>query len=135
MFAATGAAALLLSRGYPAGTVLHMGPGFFPRALGGILVCLGLWIGLAGLRHGAPIEGGWSPRALIVLPLAMVGFGVLVERAGFVPALVVLVVGAAAAGREFRAGEVLLLAVGLTAMAVALFVWALGLPYPLLPGF
>ena len=80
------------------------------------------------------IEGNWSPRALIVLPLAFVLFGVLMEHAGFVPAMLVLIVGSAAAGTEFRLGEVLVLSVLLTAMCVALFIWALGLPYPLIVG-
>ena len=39
--------------------------------------------------------------------------------------------GSATAGREFKIVEVLLLAVGLTAFAVALFIYGLGLPYPL----
>jgi len=47
---------------------------------------------------------------------------------------VVLIVGSAAAGTEFRWGEVLALSVALTAMCVALFIWALGLPYPLIVG-
>ena len=51
------------------------------------------------------------------------------------PALLVLIVGSAAAGTEFRLIEVLLLAVALTAFSVALFIWGLGLPYPLLVGW
>jgi len=45
-----------------------------------------------------------------------------------------LIVGSAAAGTEFRIGEVLALSVFLTIMSVALFIWALGLPYPLIVG-
>jgi hypothetical protein len=132
----TGAAALLIAREYPFGTVLRMGPGFFPRVLGGILVLFGLHVMVRGLRGGGEeIAGGWSPRALVLLPLSMVLFGLLVERAGFVPALAALVFGSAAAGREFRLVEVLLLTVALTALSVAVFVWALGLPYPLVRGF
>jgi hypothetical protein len=71
-------------------------------------------------------------RALIVLPLAMILFGVLMEQAGFVPAIAALAVGSAAAGRQFRLLEVLLLAAFLTAASVAIFVWGLGLPYPLI---
>ncbi len=58
-------------------------------------------------------------------------FGLLMEYAGFVPALMVLIVGSAAAGSEFKLKEALLLAAGLTAFAVALFIYGLGLPYPL----
>lgn len=135
MLIGTGAASLFFARGYPVGTVLRMGPGYFPRVLGGLLVLFGLYLAVVGLRRGERIPGGWSPRALIVLPLSMVLFGVLVERAGFVPALVALVFGSAAAGREFRAVEVGLLTVLLTALSVAVFIWGLGLPYPLFKGF
>ena len=48
--------------------------------------------------------------------------------------MVALIVGSAAAGTEFRIGEVLVLSVLLTVMCVALFIWALGLPYPLIIG-
>jgi hypothetical protein len=57
------------------------------------------------------------------------------EHAGFIPALLVLIFGSAAAGTEFKLVEVLLLAVGLTAFSVALFIYGLGLPYPLLTGW
>jgi hypothetical protein len=57
------------------------------------------------------------------------------DYAGFVPALMVLIVGSALAGSEFRLIEVLVLAAGLTFFAVALFIWALGMPYPLFIGW
>ena len=56
------------------------------------------------------------------------------ERAGFVPAMLVLIFGSATASTEFRFVEVLLFSVVLTALSVAVFVWALGLPYPLIAG-
>jgi hypothetical protein len=133
-FLATGVAAMLVARGYPAGTAPRMGPGYFPRVLAGILILFGLHAVWRGLRRPERIEGAWSPRALIVLPLAMVLFGVLMEHAGFVPAIAALVLGSAAAGRQFRLLEVLLLTGFLTAISVAIFVWGLGLPYPLIKG-
>jgi hypothetical protein len=135
MLIGTGAAAVIIARNYAFGTALRMGPGYFPSVLGGSLVVFGLYLVAAGLRHKEKIEGKWSLRALIVLPLSLVLFGLLMERAGFIPALMVLIVGSAAAGAEFRLVEVLLLAVGLTAFCVALFIWGLGLPYPLLVGW
>jgi len=48
--------------------------------------------------------------------------------------MLALTAGSAAAGPEFRIGEVLLLSGLLTVMCVALFIWALGLPYPLIVG-
>ena len=40
----------------------------------------------------------------------------------------------AAAGREFKFGEVILLTIGLTIVCALGFIWALGLPYPLIKG-
>jgi hypothetical protein len=132
MLIATGAVAVAMARDYAFGTALRMGPGYFPSVLGGLLILFGLYLMAQGLRSNEKIEGNWSLRALIVLPLSLVLFGLLMEYAGFVPALLVLIVGSSAAGSEFKLIEVLLLAVGLTAFAVALFIWGLGLPYPLI---
>jgi putative tricarboxylic transport membrane protein len=134
MLIAIGAAAVLIARHYPMGTSLRMGPGYFPTALGALLILFGLYLLAKGLRQGEVIEPGWSPRALAMLPLALVLFGLLMDYGGFVPAVAVLVVGSAAAGTEFRLLEVLALTVALTAFAVVLFVWGIGLPYPLLVG-
>jgi hypothetical protein len=134
MLIAIGAAAIFIGRDYPFGTALRMGAGFFPLVLGAALVLFGVYFAVRGLRSTDRIEGNWSPRALVILPLAFVLFGVLMQHAGFVAALFVLVVGSAAAGTEFKLVEVLVLAGVLTVMCVALFIWALGLPYPLFSG-
>jgi Tripartite tricarboxylate transporter TctB family len=134
MLIAIGAAAIFIGRDYPFGTALRMGAGFFPLVLGAALVLFGIYFAVRGLRSSDRIEGNWSPRALVILPLAFVLFGVLMQHAGFVPALLVLIVGSAAAGTEFKLVEVLVLAGLLTVMCVALFIWALGLPYPLFSG-
>ena len=135
MLIATGATAVIIARNYNFGTSLRMGPGYFPTVLGSVLVLFGLYLMATGLKRNDKIEGGWPLRPLIVLPLSLVLFGVLMDRAGFVPALAVLIFGSAAAGTDFRPLEILLLTVVLTAFSVALFVWGIGLPYPLLVGF
>jgi putative tricarboxylic transport membrane protein len=134
MLIAIGAAAVLIARDYPFGTALRMGPGYFPVILGALLILFGLAILAGGLRRGEQVESSWSPRALVILPLSLILFGALMQYAGFVPAMVVLIVGSAAASSEFRLVEVLLFALGLTALSVVVFVWALGLPYPLIVG-
>ena len=134
MLIAIGAGALVIGRDYPFGTALRMGAGFFPLVLGAALVLFGVFFTVRGLRSTDRIEGNWSLRALVVLPLAFVVFGLLMQHAGFVPALFALIVGSAAAGTEFRLIEVLLLAAFLTVVCVAVFIWALGLPYPLFSG-
>jgi hypothetical protein len=135
MLIGTGVLALVMARNYAMGTTLRMGPGYFPALLGGLLIIFGLYLVVVGLRRNEKIEGNWSLRALIVIPLSLVLFGVLMDRAGFIPALMVLIFGSAAAGTEFKLSEVVLLSIGLTAFSAVLFVWGLGLPYPLLVGW
>jgi len=134
MFIVIGLGAIFIARDYPIGSALRMGPGYFPVALGGILFLMGLYVMVQGLTKKEKVKGNWSVRALIVLPLAVVIFGLLVERAGFVPALLVLTVIAAAAGSEFKWREVLMLAAVLTVCSVGLFIYGLGMPYPLFWG-
>ena len=50
VFAGTGAAAMFIARTYPFGTTLRMGPGYFPRVLGGILIRFGIYVMVRGLR-------------------------------------------------------------------------------------
>ncbi len=135
MFFVIGAAAVLVARDYPFGRLLRMGSGFFPTLLGVILMLFGIYIMVKGLRRNEKIRGNWSVRAVIVLPLITILFGVLMERAGFIPALAVLAFGSAAAGNEFKWGEVLLLTAFMTVLSVAVFILGLGLPYPLIKGF
>ena len=136
MLIAIGGGAVFIARNYQFGSSLRMGPGYFPTILGGALVMFGLYFVIQGLRSGAEkLEGSWSLRALIILPLSLVLFGLLIDRAGFIPALLALIIGSATASRQFRLIEVLLFSVFLTAACVIVFVWALGLPYELIAGF
>ncbi len=135
MLIATGAATMIIARNYAFGTTLRMGPGYFPTVLGGILILFGLYLVVSGLRSTDEIQGSWPLRAMIVLPLALVLFGVLMTHAGFLPALLVLIFGSALAGPQFRLVEVLLLSAALSVVSVALFVWVLGLPYPLIADY
>ena len=135
MFLAFGIVAIVVARDYPFGRLLRMGSGYFPTLMGAILVLLGIYIMGKGLLRSEKIPGNWSARALIVLPLMIIIFGLLIDRVGFIPALAVLAFGSAAASKQFSWGEVLLLTALLTVLSVSLFIWGLGLPYPLFKGF
>ena len=132
MLIALGGTTVLVSHAYPMGTVLRMGAGYFPTVLGGILVVFGLILLIRGVRSTDRIEPNWSPRALFVIPVTLALFGLLIERIGFVPSLLMLIVGSAAASSEFRLLEAVTVGAVLTALCVAVFIWGLGLPYPLL---
>ncbi len=134
MFIGIGTAGILIARNYRLGSALRMGPGFFPMILSAILIAFGICIMAVGLHTGEKIKGRLSFRAAFLLPLSLVLFGVLIKEAGFIPGLLVLVFVSAVSGREFKLAEVLLLALVLTVASVALFIWGLGLPYPLIKG-
>ena len=135
MLIAIGGGAVFIARNYQFGSSLRMGPGYFPTILGGALVMFGVYFVIQGLRAGAEkLEGSWSLRALIILPLSLVLFGLLIDRAGFIPAMLALIIGSATASTQFKIVEVLVFAVFMTAACVVVFVWALGLPYELITG-
>jgi uncharacterized membrane protein len=140
MLIACGALAMYLARTYTFGNALRMGPGYFPIVLGGLLILFGLYILATSLRSEEKLSGNWSLRALVIVPLSLALFGILMDPpeaimgyvpSGFVPAMMVLIFGSATASTEFRFVEVLLFSVFLTALSAAVFIYGLGLPYPL----
>lgn len=135
MYIGTGAIGMWIARDYPFGSALRMGPGYFPTVLGGIMIAFGIYVLVLGLRKDhEKIIGNWSLRALIILPISMVVFGILMELAGFLPAMAALIPVSALAGREFSWKEVVPLTVGLMIVCTAGFIYGLGLPYPLIKG-
>lgn len=131
LFIALGAMGFVVALSYPFGSLQEMGPGFFPRVLGVVLIGFGLVTLFRGLRSGERVEGVWTFWPLLLLVVALVAFGWLIERLGLIPAVVALVVISALAGKEFHWGETLVLTVVLCLLALAIFVWGLGLPYAL----
>lgn len=136
-FIALGVLAIWLSRNYPMGSALQPGPGFFPTWLGGIMTGFGVIIGGLSLKVEADPEQRaalreWGFRPWLVLPLALALFAILMDADfGFVPSLMVLIVGCALAHKDVHWIETLLLSIFVTAGAVAIFVYGLGLPYRL----
>jgi len=132
LFIFIGAFALSAGRGYPIGSAMRMGPGYFPAVLGWTLIVLGACVGLRAFRRRdwTPLDWGWKPLAWISASIVLFGF--LMPRLGLIPALALMLPVAAAAGREFRPLEVLLLTAAMCVFAAAVFVYGLKLPYRLL---
>lgn len=136
VYIAIGSGALWLAMDYKLGTASRMGPGYFPRILAVILIGIGV-VSLVRsfFVKGEPIADiAWKP--LVFVCGAIIAYGLLVAEAGLVVALVALILGGAAASREFRldpkalAGMCILIAV-----CVAVFIKGLGLPIPIVgPG-
>lgn len=135
MFILVGAVAIMVSRNYPFGSTLRMGPGYFPVLLSSLMIGLGLIVMLKGLRQSEKIQGNWPIRALILLPFSIALFGSLMEITGFIPALIALIFMSAASGKSFKVNEVLFLTVVMVAISWAIFIWGLGLHYPLFNRF
>jgi uncharacterized membrane protein len=134
LFIVVGGLAVVIAGDYPIGSTMRMGPGYFPSVLGGVLVLFGLYVMVRGLRSGEKVKGEWGWRPLGLITLSIVLFGATVERLGLIPALVLVLLVSALAGREFRLKEALVLTVVMGALAVVVFPFGLKLPYPLFPG-
>jgi hypothetical protein len=105
-----------------------MGPGYMPTVLSWGLVLIGAFLSLRAFAlEGPPIERSlFRPQVFILL--AIIVFGLLIERVGLAPAIVVVTVVAALASHEMRWRETLAIAVGLAALCVGLFIYLLGQP-------
>lgn len=133
IFVAFGLAFGYAATGYPLGTALRMGPGYFPLLLGGILTLLGVAIMIEGIVDGERGAIGPIPwRGAILVFSALIFFGYSVRGLGLVPALFVAVFLTALASRRNGPLLALLLAVGLTLFCVLIFIYGLGLTLPLL---
>lgn len=134
MFIALGIATIVIGSRYTLGTAARMGPGYFPRILGILLIGLGAILALRAMRSdGTPVPPfKWRPT-LIVLG-SVVLFGAIVRNVGVALSTVVLIVTASAASHEFRPREALIAGVLLAALAVGVFVIGLQLQLPIWPG-
>jgi hypothetical protein len=134
IFVAFGLAFAATSLSYELGTPLRMGPGYFPLVLGGILVVLGLLIVGKGLVAGSGDEGrlGSIPwRALVLIVLAVLFFGLTVRGLGLVPATAVTALLTALASYRTGILAAVATAAGLTVLCVLIFLLALQLRLPM----
>jgi hypothetical protein len=131
LFLAIGCLALWLGRSYAFGTATKMGPGYLPTLLSWALVVIGTFLSLRALAlDGPPIEPSLIRPQIFIL-LAIIVFGLLIERLGLAPAIVVVTVVAALASREMRWRETILVAIALAALCADLFIYLLGQPLTL----
>lgn len=124
----------IAAAGYPLGTALRMGPGYFPLLLAGVLGLVGAAI-LGGALLGRGEAGGLGAmpwRATVLLLGAIVFFGASVRGLGLAPTLFVAAFVAALASPENTLARAAIIALALTAFCVAIFSYGLGVSLPLL---
>jgi len=134
LFIAVGVAAIALASGYTLGTAARMGPGYFPRILGILMITLGAVLALRSLKlDGAPLPG-WKWRPVIVVLGSVIVFGLIVTRVGLVLSTILLIAMASAASHEFRPKEAAISGILLAALTVGVFVVGLKLQIGIWPG-
>ncbi len=134
IFIAFGIGAIVIGSNYSLGTAARMGPGYFPRLLGILLIALGAALSLRALRLRGEALPGWKWRPTLIVLGSVVLFGVMLNTAGLVLSTIVLIVLSSAASAEFRPKEALISGVLLAALSVGVFVIGLKLQLPIWPG-
>jgi hypothetical protein len=130
---AFGGCGLLFGANLPMGTTLHMGPGYVPKVLCGIVLAFGVGLAASSLVVRGPQLERWAWRGLVIVLGSLCLFGVMVEHVGLVVTTIVTVLVATAAAPDRRWREATIFAVVMAAFCTALFRIALGLPMPALP--
>ncbi|MBS7699955.1 MULTISPECIES: tripartite tricarboxylate transporter TctB family protein [unclassified Chelatococcus] len=131
---AVGALGLAIGRNYETGTPSEMGPGYFPLILSIILVVLGLVQIIGAMRETEREEIDPIQWRVLVLPtLGIVVFALLLERAGLVISLAMLLGISMLASRETRYREIPILILCAIVFCYVVFIYGVGLPMKVWP--
>jgi hypothetical protein len=134
MFVGFGAATLYFGQNLAVGTAVRMGPGYVPRMLSLILLGLGALTCVRALVSGSePVEKP-KLKPIVLVTIGIVCFALLLERAGLLPALAVLVLISSLAGEEFKLAEVIGNIVVLAVLCIIVFKLGLGMNISVLEG-
>lgn len=123
---------------YRAGTLMHMGPGFLPTALGIILVLIGIAIAAATLTPGDSAHDEsesilpanpqwWAWLCILMSPICFIFFG---RYFGMAPGTFMCVFVAALGDKGATWRSTIVLATVVTVFGVALFSYFLQVPMP-----
>ena len=118
---------------YRTGDLRHMGPGFFPVAVGVIVAFMGVLIALSArgqaVEEGEALAPEW--RGWICIVLGIVAFVVLGRYGGLLPATFAIVFISALGDRDNSIKSAALLALAMCVVCTVVFWWALQLQLPL----
>jgi Tripartite tricarboxylate transporter TctB family len=144
MFMVFGGAFFIGALNYSLGTGARMGPGYFPRMLGGLLFILGIIIAVEGIiesRKGQDEPMNWHLMPMVYLLGAVGAFGILlagvpsmgIPAMGLIAAAAAMVIIASIAAQDKKWKEIIISAVALSAFCALAFVKGLGLQMKLFP--
>ena len=133
-----GLAIALKGATYRMGTLMHMGPGFFPTSLGVLLVLIGIAIAAVALSPSAAGEDQailpehpqwWGWFCILMSPVLFIVFG---RYFGMIPGTFACVFIAALGDRNATWMSTIVLATVVTVFGVSLFSYFLQVPMPIL---
>ena len=134
VIALVGSSFAVQSARYRIGTLLEMGPGYFPAALGIIFAIVGATIAVGGfLKSAAEVRQRRAPdwRVWFLVIAAVIAFIVLGAQLGLAAAAFAIVFISALADRENTWKSAAILAVAMAVVSAVIFWWALKLQFPL----
>jgi hypothetical protein len=133
LFLALGAAAIVVALNYPMGTAGRMGPGYFPRILGALLMFLGVLTVWRGVTTEGPAFGGWPWKLFVLILGSVTLFALLLPKLGLAFTGILLVAVSGFASPEGKARYVIAYAFVLALTVSCVFVYGLKLEIPLWP--
>lgn len=117
----------------PIGSVLDMGPGYFPMLLSGLLVILGGSVAICGiLAGGGSVFGRVAWRAVVLIALSIMAFSALLRPLGLLPTAIVTAFLASLSHPEITIRAAAITSVGIGIFCFVVFGLILRLPIPLL---
>lgn len=121
-----GAWVAYVASGYPYGSLLRPGSGFAPFWIGILIIALGIVLPLEGHVNVSEVPFRWP--VLLAVSAGILAFGLLVERAGLVPATIALVLISGFADRRNRLTALVAIAAFMSVAGTVVFIWTLGVP-------
>lgn len=126
---------------YQIGTLSNMGPGFFPVALGVLMMITGVFLlfSVDPDVHDDDDEGRPSAKSIVkersrtflIILMSVICFIVIGNNFGLVPGTFLLCFIASFADKQNSIRSALVISVMLTLVCVAVFSWFLRIPFPL----
>ena len=133
LFIALGGGAFLIALDYAMGTAGRMGPGYFPRSLGGLLAALGLFLVIRSLRIDGERIAFPTFKPLVIILASVLVFGLTLNYVGLVIATIVLVVTSSFASHEFGWRSAIISSALLAVFVVIAFRYGLKIQIPTWP--
>jgi len=122
---------------YKIGSAANMGPGYFPTALGILMLILSAIVTLMSLSSKAKKDlvgkFNWSGTLWVLVPVAL--FGIVLKPLGLVLSLLGLVVASSYASAQFHWKSAVINGIVLVIICLGVFVYGLNLQFQLWPSF